>query len=208
MRGQHRYFQCDDPELHHVARRQASRNRVKWEGFGSVIREGNKRCAGMKPSGAGREWRRQPWDPEYTPARDVSPIRACLNKFHLSDRARVSLRVLWDMDEDGRMSALLDGGFLTDTCLRSAGEDLECRGVLRLWHRTSDSQTERKLMCSGVPQKQRHRFHWLHGSVFQGFKIIIHASDITFSACTGDSNVWLRRPSMSFDSPCHISSSK
>ena len=117
-----------------------------------MIREGNKRCAGMKPSGAGREWRRQPWDPEYTPKRDVSPIRACLNKFHLSDRARISLRVLWDMDEDDRMNALLDGGLLTDTCLRPSGEGLECRGVLNLWHRVSDSQTERKLVCSGVPK--------------------------------------------------------
>ena len=33
--GAHKYFECDDPQLHHEARRQAARNRVEWTGFGS-----------------------------------------------------------------------------------------------------------------------------------------------------------------------------
>ena len=35
--GAHRYYACDDPQLYHVAKRQAARNRVKWTGYGAEI---------------------------------------------------------------------------------------------------------------------------------------------------------------------------
>ena len=94
--GDHKYFECTHPELHLAARRQASRNRVKWTRFGAVDRDSKTR-AGMKPSGAGKYWVRKEYDPDYTPPRDISPKRAHLDKHsHPSDRRRTSLRILWN----------------------------------------------------------------------------------------------------------------
>ena len=176
--GDHRYYQCSDPDLHGPALRQARRNRVAWEGFGSLNKDASKR-KGMKPSGAGHDWVRKEYDPEYTPARDVSPKRAVLNKFgHVSDRARMSLRILWSLSEEDQMRALLDGGFLTDKCLDLSGSQVVCPGLLDLYCTSTDQQAERKLRCSGVPHKQRHTRHWLHGSVFAGHTRL-SASDVS-----------------------------
>lgn len=165
--GSHAYYECDHPAKHVVAKRQANRNRVKWQGYNAVHAD-HHGGGGMKPSRAGRDWVRKEYDPEYTPARDISPKRACLNKFsHISDRARVSLRNLWAMREEEAMECLMDGGFLTDVCLDRAGEDAVCSGTLKVQF-SDGKQVERKLLCSGVPEKQRHKFHWLSGSVFQG----------------------------------------
>ena len=162
--GMHIYSRCDHPDLHVPARRQAARNRVTWEGYGSVVREQRQR-KGMKPRQAGRDWVRKEYDPEYTPTRDISPKRAVLNKFnHISDRSRISLRLLWSLDEEGQMEGLIDGGFVTDCCVDEAGRDVGCLGILQvMW-----GVGRRKLSCSGVPNKHRHRFHWLNGSVFHG----------------------------------------
>ena len=82
----------------------------------------------MKESRAGRDWVRQEWDPEYTRSRDLSPKRIILNKYHLSQRSRISLRALWDMREEEAMSALMDGCFLTDVCLGKDRRELDCEG--------------------------------------------------------------------------------
>ncbi len=167
--GLHKYYECDHPDLHFPAKRQSNRNRVTWEGYGSVSREKKTVSKGMKPSGAGREWIRQDWDPEYTPSGDITPKRAFLTKHeHISDRTRTSLRQLWGMDEEGQITTLIDGGFLTDFCVNENGKDLNCPGCLRLMLSYSRGYAERQLGCQGVPNKHRHKLHWLQGSVFQG----------------------------------------
>ena len=52
-------------------------------------------------------------------------------------------------------------------CLGESGRELECEGVLQLDYCTG-TQEQRKLRCTGVPQSQRHRHHWLAGSILQG----------------------------------------
>ena len=127
----------------------------------------------MKPSGVGRRWIRQPWDPEYTPSRDISPTRAVLNKKdHMSDRAVVSLNGLWLMTSEQQMDVLLDGGLLTDECVDKSGNPLRCPGVMRTFYSSSGGEEKRKLVCSGVPNKHRHRFHWLMGSIFDGHRML------------------------------------
>ena len=119
--GAHKYFECMDEKKYHIALRQANRNRVLWRGYNPKAKAA-KAGAGMKPSGVGKKWVRQPWDPEYTPKRDVSPKRACLDKkSHISNRTSNSLRGLWQMSELDVMTALIDGGFLTDECLSDNG---------------------------------------------------------------------------------------
>jgi hypothetical protein len=138
---------------------------VKWTGYGSVSRA-TKAKSGMKESGMNRI--RKEYDPEYTPARDVSPKRACLNKWgHPSDRCRTSLRVLWDLSKKEAMIGLMDGGFCTDVCVNSSGQELPCKDVLAVAY-SFGKQEQRQLCCSGVKSSERHRMHWLHGSVFQG----------------------------------------
>ena len=36
---------------------------------------------GMKPAGAGRQWVRMEWDPEYAAGDELTPKRKFLNKF-------------------------------------------------------------------------------------------------------------------------------
>jgi hypothetical protein len=184
--GAHKYFECDDPEVHHVAKRQANRNRVQWKGFGASHKSAKGRT-GMKEHGAGKFWVRKEYDPEYTPQRDISPKRAALLKTpHPSDRCKTSLRILWDQTEEQSMNSLIDGGFLTDTCLNKNGSELPCPGTLCVQYscrahgkgKEAGEQTNRKLGCVGVAEKHRHRFHWLAGSVFQGhYKL--DAKDVT-----------------------------
>ena len=170
--GQHRYFECDHPEHHAVAKRQANRNRVEWKGYGAKLsakKSGSK--VGMKDShDKAREWIRQPWDPEYTPAGDVTPKRAYLNKCsHISDRTKLSLRALWQMDEADAMECLIDGGFCTDVCLDKQGQIVQCTGVLKVCYANKKGQENRQLRCAfGGSHKLRHKLHWLAGSVFQG----------------------------------------
>lgn len=181
--GAHKYFECDDEELHVVAKRQANRNRVLWRGWGSV-KKVHKTKAGMKESGVGKQWVRKEYDPEYTPKRDISPKRAALQKTpHASDRCKTSLRQLWCQTEEESMSHLIDSGFLTDTCLSKDGSELPCKGILCISYRKREDkkgnvQHNRVLQCRGVPENQRHRFHWLQGSVFQGHTKL-DASDVT-----------------------------
>ena len=145
--GQHKYFECDDPDLYHVAMRQAQRNRVKWCGYGARELAGRKK-KGMKESGAGRHWIRQPYDPEYTPSRDVSPRRQALKKRpHPSDRCESSLRVLWDQTESLAMESLMDSGVLTDVCLSADGADLDCKGVLRVQYYNTKELPPLMLHC-------------------------------------------------------------
>ena len=72
------------------------------------------------------------------------------------------------------MTHLIDSGFLTDTCLDKLGRQVPCKGTLRLQYRervdpkTGSVQHNRGLVCHGVPEKDRHRHHWLEGSVLQG----------------------------------------
>ena len=67
------------------------------------------------------------------------------------------------------MNALMDGGFLADCCLDAAGKVLPCKGTLMVqYYVGKDGQHNRKLYCVGVPEKHRHRTHWLQGSLFQG----------------------------------------
>ena len=133
----------------------------------------------MKPSGAGQYWAREEYDPEYTTSRDVSPKRSGLQKHkHVSDRRRASLRSVWGQDESQTMSSLIDGGFLTDFCLDKDGRDLKCPGTLNVQYYESEGQHNRKLYCSGVPEKHRHRMHWLSGSIFQGHARL-DAKDVT-----------------------------
>ena len=168
--GDHKYFQCDSPDMHHEALRQANRNRVKWQGFrakASVSKTAGSKDSGQ--SGIGRYWVRQAYDPEYTSEREKSPKRKVLDKVHhVSDRCKVSLRTLWDQTEPMIMNALIDGGFLTDHCLGKDGKDAECKGILCVQHYAKEGRVDRKLCCTGVPEKERHRLHWLTGSVFQG----------------------------------------
>ena len=64
---------------------------------------------------------------------------------------------------------LMDGGFLSDACCDSQGREIPCAGTLVVqYYQGKDGQHNRKLYCVGVPRKQRHRLHWLQGSVFQG----------------------------------------
>ena len=167
--GNHKYFACDHPELHADARRQASRNRVVWHGYGSVKKD-RKGKPGMKSSGAGRFWARKEYDPEYTRQRDISPKRVALDKVpHASDRCRTSLRTLHEQEEAWAMEALMDGGFLTDFCIDNRGKDIHCPGRLMVhYHIGKDGQHNRKLYCVGTGNGSRHRYHWLHGSVLQG----------------------------------------
>jgi hypothetical protein len=140
---------------------------VKWAGYGAVDRDSKSR-AGMKPSGAGKYWVPKEYDPDYTPSRDISPKRAYLDKHgHPSDRCRTSLRVLWGLTEEETMVSLIDGGFLTDTCLGKDGRELPCKGILGVSY-YSGKQEQRGLCCTGVSKAERHRMHWLCGSVFQG----------------------------------------
>lgn len=69
----HLHFQCDDPQLHGMARRQAGRNRVPLAGYGSLLSE--KKGMGMHDPGCGRHWVHQPYDPEH---RSSAPIDSCL----------------------------------------------------------------------------------------------------------------------------------
>ena len=124
----------------------------------------------MKSSGAGRQWVRQPWDPEYTPQRDISPTRQILDKkHHMSERAVVSLNVLWGMSDTDQVAGLLDGGFLSDVCLNSFAAPVKCCGVLNPF---ASDPNRRLLGCTGVPNNKRHRFHWLTGSVFHGHRLL------------------------------------
>eukprot|EP00973_Karenia_brevis_P052552 7299744-Karenia_brevis.AAC.1 len=67
------------------------------------------------------------------------------------------------------MEALLDGGFLTDECLQPDGSVIHCPGILKLSVNIGDGGGSRRhLICQEVKHSCRHRFHWLHGSVFQG----------------------------------------
>ena len=70
--------------------------------------------------------------------------------------------------EEMSMNALIDNGFLTDMCLNSRGEDVRCKGVLKVQYYSKRDRHDRKLCCHGVPEKSRHRFHWFIRSVFQG----------------------------------------
>ena len=72
--GNHKYYECDHPDLYHEAQRMANRNRVKWQGFGSTARS-HKGTSGMKESGTGRYWVRQHYDPDYVPEREIVPRR-------------------------------------------------------------------------------------------------------------------------------------
>ena len=56
--GNHKYYECDDPDQHHVAKKQANRNRVVWKGWGANSQT-SKRKSGMKESGAGKFWVRK-----------------------------------------------------------------------------------------------------------------------------------------------------
>ena len=153
-----------------MALRQANRNRVAWKGWGSKQKTSKGRST-MRESGAGRLWIPQEYDPEYTPKRDVTPTRARRDKVpHASDRCDTSLRVLWECSEQQIMDTLIDGGFLADACLDKHGQEVGCKGILHVQYSCSGSQHNRKLHCSGVPEKQRHRCHWLLGSVFQGHR--------------------------------------
>jgi hypothetical protein len=166
--GEHKYFECDHPDFYMMAKRQANRNRVAWKGLGAKAVQ-PKCSGGMKQSGTGKYWLRQPYDPEYTPERDKSPKRKYLDKVrHPSDRCKVSLRVLWDQTEEMAMNSLIDGGFLTDTCLDRQGNEVPCKGTLCVYYYTKEERHDRKLCCVGVPETQRHRMHFLAGSVFQG----------------------------------------
>jgi hypothetical protein len=166
--GKHQYFECDHPDLYHDALRQANRNRVQWQGFGA--QDHNKKSkSGMKESGTGKYWVRQHYDPEYAPERDRSPKRVYLDTHgHPSDRCKISLRTLWDQTEPMAMEALIDGGFLSDICLDKGGDPVPCKGILMVHYYSKDDRHDRKLHCHGVPEKQRHRQHWLAGSPFQG----------------------------------------
>ena len=166
--GNHKYFQCDDPDLLHDALRQANRNRVKWQGLGAKTTD-KKGKTGMTESGAGRHWIRQPYDPEYVPARERSPKRAYLDKVsHASDRCKTYLRILWEPTEPEAMDALINNGFSTDVCLDRSGCEVHCKGTLKVHYYASGDRFDRKLHCHGVPEKARHRFHWLSGSIFHG----------------------------------------
>ena len=161
--GNHRYFECSDPELHHAAKRMANRNRVTWTGYGAGDKKAKKK-GGMKESGCGRFWVRKEYDPEYTPKRDVSPQKACIQaKPHVSDRCRTSGRVLTDQEEAQAMTTLIDGGFLTDACLDKFGNEVACKGTLNVQYYCSEDRHNRKIYCVGVPEKERHRLHWLAG---------------------------------------------
>jgi len=146
-------------------------------GHGAKIKD-HKRTSCLKPSGAGRDWVRQPWDPEYTPSGDITPKRAYLNKRnHMSDRATVLLNGLWSISDIDLMNAMLDAGFLSDECLSPTGEVLCCPGVVETVHSASShpstgSHTTRQLRCVGVSNANKHRIHWLTGSVFQGHRLL------------------------------------
>ena len=132
----------------------------------------------MKVSGAGRDWVRKEYDPEYTASRDKSPKRAYLDRVtHMSDRCHTSLRFVWMLPEEEAIRSLLDGGFANDVCLDQRGEEAPCRGVLNVYYNKGSAQTQRYLMCGGVPHKQRHKMHWLRGSVFEGH-VKLNANDV------------------------------
>ena len=142
---------------------------MQWEGYNAA--NGESKSGGMKGTMGGRQWAPQHYDPEYTPGRDVSPKRAILNKKgHLSDRSTVSLRTLLQMTEEEAMTSLLDGGFLNDVCLDNSCQVVLCPGILNLAYSSSDTrgQVIRMMACTGVKNAQRHRMHWLQGSVLQG----------------------------------------
>lgn len=64
----------------------------------------------------------------------------------------------------------MNGGFLTDVCLDKSDREIECKGTLCVRYYNTGEQQNRKLYCCGVPEAQRHRMHWLHGSVFHGLR--------------------------------------
>ena len=66
------------------------------------------------------------------------------------------------------MDALINNGFLTDVCLDRFGCEVHCKGTLKVHYYSSGDRFDRNLHCHGVPEKARHRFHWLFGSVFHG----------------------------------------
>ena len=155
--GDHKYFECTHDQLHHEAKRMASRNRVHWKGYGAK-ETGQKKTTGMKESGAGKYWVRQPYDPEYTSERERSPKRKFLDKVqHPSDRCKIALRSLWDQTEEMAMASLLDGGFLTGVCLDKNGQEINCKGTLTVhYHCNPTGQVNRRLRCVGVPHKHTH----------------------------------------------------
>ena len=57
---------------------------------------------------------------------------------------------------------------MIESCVDGHGKELACKCTLMVQYYQTKGQQNRKLYCVGVPEKHRHRFHWLTGSVFQG----------------------------------------
>ena len=60
------------------------------------------------------------------------------------------------------------------------GATVKCSGVLNTF--MSDSNV-RMLLCKGVPNNQRHRVHWLTGSVFHGHRLLAVRETIGILLC-------------------------
>ena len=85
------------------------------------------------------------------------------------------------------MTALIDGGVLADECLAEDGRVIGCPGILEPHVCEVQGQQQRFLRCRGVPTKERHRVHFLHGSVFQGHTRLSALDVVGLCHCFGSS---------------------